>query len=327
MPKEITHWIIAERAVERLAGDSLLGSSARQAMNTMRLGAIFHDVLYYLTDIPARHPARQVPDTLHGVMGGDTYKIARAIADVYYHHRDMPQLLAFLAGVVSHIQADIVFHPMVYYTSGNPFDRATKSAATRHHRVLESVIDMLVCAPSYRVESFHVGQYLKSAEVDMRMLWTLLYQGFTTVPEQTLADFTVRAYRRLALIRRFEVSPVVNALHRTVRSFLPTSLREVMCLAYDQHVYASAQRQGIDRTSIITYRHPVSNQEFAQSIDDLIEEAIQKTVDICVLIDRELKDFAPILDYERGASLETGMIGTKIRQMMYFRSTPLLELY
>jgi hypothetical protein len=327
MPKEITHWLIAEQAVERLAEDSLLGSSARKAMNVVRLGAIFHDVLYYLTDIPARHPARQVPDTLHGVMGSDTYKIIRALAQAYYHHRDTPQLLAFLVGVMSHIQADVVFHPMVYHVSGNPFDRATKSRATRHHRAFESVIDMIVCHSTHTDKRFHLRQFLRSAETDMQILYRILYQGFTTVPEATLAHHTMRAYNRLGVFRKLETSPIMNAIHRAMKSILPTSLREILCLGYDETLLIHAQEQGIEQSAEILYRHPVDNTPQSHSIDNLMEESIQRTVALCRQIDQELHDFAPVLEYERGASLETGMVGVKIRQMMYFRDTPLLRVY
>ncbi len=327
MPKEITHWLIAEQAVERLSADSLLGTSARSAMNVVRLGAIFHDVLYYLTDIPIRHPARQLPDTLHGVMGSDTYKVIRALAQAYYHHRDIPHILAFLVGVMSHIQADIVFHPMVYYVSGNPFDRATKSHATRHHRSFESVIDMIVSNGTHTEKKFHLRQFLRSAETDLSILCRALYQGFTTMPEETLARHTMRAYQRLGVIRTLEMSSAMNAFHRAMKSLLPASLREVLCLVYDKVLLASAYRQGIHRSAIIDYHHPVDNSTQAQSIESMMEEAIQRTVALCKQVENDLTDFAPVLEYERGASLETGMIGVKIRQMMYFREKPLLAMY
>ena len=158
MPKEVVHWTVAARAAELLSAGPF-GPALARCPNGLRLGASFHDTLFYLR---GEHPAgmRTLPHRLHGSHGEDTFELLRLQAAHLHARRDEPLPTAFFVGLASHIFADAAIHPLVFFLTGNYYDpdERKRTGAVRRHRALESLLDM-VAAGSFEAV---LGQSLRS---------------------------------------------------------------------------------------------------------------------------------------------------------------------
>ena len=144
MPKEITHWRLAERVGQSL-GEGPLRQAVRACPKAFMLGSVFHDCGYYAGD-SRRYDVASLADRLHGAKGEDTFEVLRLAVTRCVNQPISPPAVSFLAGLATHIAADCVFHPFVYYFTGNYYDSRLerRRAARRAHRRLEVLIDLFV---------------------------------------------------------------------------------------------------------------------------------------------------------------------------------------
>lgn len=148
MPKELTHWWLADRSVSRLPAESPVRHLLEQQRAAWLIGAVLPDTLLHL--IYGRHSsiAMRLADRFHDPVAGSSY--APLIAFIQTRSQGpeesfdgsllppgprplAPALTACLLGVASHMEADIVFHPFVYATAGDDMGR--------HYRV-ETDLDL-----------------------------------------------------------------------------------------------------------------------------------------------------------------------------------------
>ena len=145
MPREIIHWIVLERAADRAkaAGCPAIAEAISSHRDAACLGALLHDVPYYFR--MGKDPFEQVADWLHGKHSEDTLlpmrKLASAILSIPPAERRL--LWPFFLGMLGHIGADVVFHPLVFYFTGNYHDRdpIERRAAQGRHRLFEVYLD------------------------------------------------------------------------------------------------------------------------------------------------------------------------------------------
>ena len=64
MPKEVTHWIIAEKIFQAMPKNSSYKAAIEQHKDVYYLGAVLHDALYYYTG--DNRQIKILPDQMHG---------------------------------------------------------------------------------------------------------------------------------------------------------------------------------------------------------------------------------------------------------------------
>jgi len=136
MPKEITHWTLAATVAKNLPGDSLFYEPVRFFPNLFLLGAITPDVPFYYLAGPKTAAVQGLSAPFHGTDERALLPVL-CLLDKYPDHP--PEVLAFAAGVISHLLADTLFHPMVYYFSGMD---GVHPGATARHRQFETAMDL-----------------------------------------------------------------------------------------------------------------------------------------------------------------------------------------
>ncbi len=144
MPKEITHWIIALETAARLGSGGEAGKAIIDRPEAYFLGAVAHDGPYYARKDPLMALAG---DRLHGRGVDDAFAcVKRVIASDRTGEGRKPaaSAIAFAAGALTHISADIVFHPAVFYFTGFPShpDRRVADSYMYRHWGFESALDM-----------------------------------------------------------------------------------------------------------------------------------------------------------------------------------------
>ncbi len=144
MPKEITHWIIALETASRLGSGGEAGKAIADRTEAYLLGAVAHDGPYYARKDPLMALAG---DRLHGRGVDDAFAcVKRAVTTRRAGDgiKPPPSAIAFAAGALTHIAADIVFHPAVFYFTGFPShpDRRIADSYMYRHWGFEAALDM-----------------------------------------------------------------------------------------------------------------------------------------------------------------------------------------
>ena len=155
MPKELSHWILAEKAAVYLKA-GVVKEAVSNHPHFYYLGAVVYDCPFYAFGVENAQALRSAARLLHGVDGNDTYEPFRLFIQSF--HRDdieiSAEALSFIAGAVTHLCGDVTFHPLVNYFSGNErsADRKKRPNPQRRHRRLEALLDLYFCG---RTASLH----------------------------------------------------------------------------------------------------------------------------------------------------------------------------
>ena len=169
MPKEITHWLIAEAVSKRLEG-TFLEEPLRRNPNLLHIGAIIHDAPYYYLkgDFDSRFGS--LPTKLHGTVEDAVELIESLLRYLLGLPEELKErLTAFLVGLITHLYADALMHPLIFYLTG-PYDAQEprrRTAARQDHRMLETLIDMCLAGGYHKVRGHSLAAYIRDAEMPL----------------------------------------------------------------------------------------------------------------------------------------------------------------
>ncbi|MEE8484029.1 MAG: zinc dependent phospholipase C family protein, partial [Nitrospinota bacterium] len=173
MPKEITHWTLAEKAV-RLADDRSIKEVVSNNRFLYLLGAVSPDTPYYQTSPVTTDLYEEVGRRLHGISDGGAFKPLACVARIY---EEITQgALAFLLGVISHLVVDGEYHPFIYHFSGNTHNanRNEMLRASYRHRLLETYLDLHYYGDVEPANGYSVYRAYKGKEMGDREFFDLL---------------------------------------------------------------------------------------------------------------------------------------------------------
>lgn len=303
MPKEITHWIIADGVCEGLKGGPL-GDAAIENPNCLMVGAVFHDALFYLPRNRGNLPFLAVADRLHGEKGEDTYRIIRDLAFAIKKSKKPGPLMAFLVGAASHIQADSLFHPLVFAMTGDYFDPdpIRKTKAVRAHRRLEALLDLYFCKGDLEViKGYSLGRYLNKAEAPCTCLFA---HALATMKMEEglhgLDDAIGRAFKTFAFMQRCFVNKCLSYMLFALEPGLPLSLKEVTALFYPPQILRDLKLLPCAVKGQM--KQSVYNDD-SLDLGNLLKDAIEEGVSFCRGIEPSLMGAGPFELPEHGPSL------------------------
>jgi hypothetical protein len=316
VPKEITHWLIAEEVGRRI-------SLRVEHPELLRLGAIVHDVLYYVRlGNDARCTA--LANTLHGSAGEDTFGIVRDLAEGNIHSSNNTALRSFLLGAVTHICADVIFHPFIYYAAGDFLQKRTHFQAWHNHRALESAIDLAFCRSlSVKPDNVSLSKDIHRSKQDLMMVLTHLAAAQRRAGCRVQAEDYWQGYTTLGRLRPLLANTALNALLDGVERNFPSFLRKALSAESWSYLglrYSEQNSWNVQNVHArLHYRHPVSGEEHDTSLQELFDTAVQESVRVWQHLEQTILQGEPLL--EKGKSLEVGLHGVPSSAMRYF--TPL----
>lgn len=317
MPKEVVHWMVAGRTAGLLASGPF-GPALARCPNGLKLGAVFHDVLFYLR---GEHPEglKELPHRLHGSHGEDTFELLRLQAAHMHARRDEPLPTAFFVGLASHVFADATLHPMIYHLTGNYYDpdAQKRTGAIRRHRALECLLDMQAAGGADAV----LGQSLRGLVDSLEGRLSL------ACPPEALAELAgcsaeaakkglgeaLDTYCTMQSLCRM---PALARFLRDIAWLLPDKLREITALFYAPQLWE--QRGAV--AGSIAYRNPVTGEARAASLAELLEEAAQRAAAFCARQAPLLAAGRGLADAGPGPSLDMGLPGEAVAQARHFAS-------
>lgn len=213
MPREIAHWNILELALAGLeaAGHPALADAVESHHQAAYIGAVLHDAPYYLDF--GNSPFQAVAEKLHGTGGEDTILPLLDLAREAVSVKDSQQRRfqsAVLFGMLSHCAADAVFHPFVYYFTGNYYDPdpVERMRARTNHRLFEVHLDSWFKKKIARQRHTALLALLRACDASLTELCRFVS------PLGGQADTWRRSLRQMALMQAFFSSSVAGALSR-----------------------------------------------------------------------------------------------------------------
>lgn len=316
MPKEITHWLIAAETA-RLIGRSALGEAVSAFPNCFKLGAILPDVLFFTAWYKNGGIYVDLADEYHGVNGEDTFILLRSLAEIPPDDPYARQMQAIWAGVVAHIHADIVFHPLVFYLTGNYHDSdpVARTRAVQSHRRFEALMDLRFAERTGGTKSHSLRAVLAGLEIPRPRLYERLphcnARGAELPGMPAALEFSLWEYQLLQAMNKCLF--LGGALH-FMDGVLPDGANEIA--ATFQAPQMRSLFPALDAE--IQYRNPVTGDETASRIDDLFHEAAKRSADFCLKMERAVLENDPDLIAEHGPSLCYGMEGVSADRGRFF---------
>lgn len=297
MPKELTHWLLAERSLAGLEDTNRLSVLIHENRALYLAGAVLPDTLMHLFRGPHGLTALALAHRFHD-SGGNSYAPLIRIEEAYGEEGLPTGLMACLLGVLSHMQADIVFHPFVFAQSG------VKDIG-RHYRV-ETAID---CHFSRQ------GDVLPAKRLDALM--TPAIRAELVTAGALLFDPEGSVPRR-ALERALWLHCRIQAMYDSTPWKLVARLLACLPVPLFRHarqLFHPLVRSGNDPGELFgIWRHPVSGEERTETPDDLAKEAVRRTVALFERIGAR-----GCLKYALGAlpgeNLLTGLYGVRQQEM------------
>jgi len=327
MPKEATHWILAEHAWQAMPG-GLLKAEIQENKALYYLGAIVFDTPYYSLTGKNRSNLLVAAMRLHGYQASTPFNpfvlLARSSEILSEGYRP------FLAGALTHAAADAVFHPPIFYFSGNDKDVPLSQAAraTTRHRRLETALDLHFLsrngnAAFRNLRLVDLYKNRENEEIAFLKLLNLLYFGKPLATNSSL---------KLAFWQHALIQIIIQ--QRRVHQFLglfdilsPRLARRIQPV--EALFYATCQEpdprffQGP-----LSYRHPLTGEEQTESVSQLQDRTVALSLEFLERIDNtgtqtELKKRLAGMAFP---TLYTGLLPDRSRKMSFFDNLHTLDL-
>jgi len=317
MPKEVAHWVIARRVMDRLPPGSL-ADAVRDHPNCLDLGAVFHDVGYYGQGREAGN-LEALADRLHGAAGEDTNEILRRLAPDPAESAAKPWLAAFLVGLVTHMVADRKLHPLVYYFTGNYYEEDTRKqqlAATAHRR-LEALMDLRLTGGLQGVRRFSLRRIARELEVPLDDLLEEVAGRLSSRESPVSSPGLVQAVGFFSKIQWLACRPwLVKILGQPLR-LRPADRSNLYSLTYFSHLESATKRLA----STLDYLNPYSGEPCQQTLEGAVEAIVDSSVAFCSDLPTALSAMGP------GESLEMGLPSVVTAHARHFHPLVLAQEY
>lgn len=323
MPKEVTHWIVAERVTEALR-PTPYGEILQRYPNIVKIGAVFHDLLYYLnsSDYPENEnlsrAIHQFPNKLHAIHGEDSLAIVRGILkSIQYNQTQNEHLIAFMVGVITHIFTDIVWHPLVYNYTGNyhDTDEHKKHEAQYNHLKLEAVFDLYFCQNFSKLnKNYNLQNYVKGIEYPFDNLMREACYLYVPMKIEYFIYFYEKGLKRALAAHKILRRNVLNTYVLWTKYFKKSPERFKYGSLYHNGLYKYLPKlqEGLH------FRNPVTGEPTYTTMEDMLQKAVDESVDFCMRILPETFGGASHNFKEVGKSLEHGQPAGKVYNMTHF---------
>lgn len=294
MPKELTHWLLADTACAGLPPGSRLRGIIEAHQPIYHGGAVLPDTLLHLFRGPHAAQALALAHSFHDSTGNSFAPLIRA--EEAFPDGLPPTLLACLLGVITHIETDIVFHPLVYALTG--------SAGIGRHYQIETDIDGYFLhngtLPAHRRLSTMMSADTQETLVNA---CSLLFDPDGILPHSALKHALSSHCRFQAMYD--------NTFWKLAVRFLATIIGSPF--SEQRHLFYPVSYSSAENccgSSRQEWRHPATGKLFCSSLDELANEVIQRTIALFNLIE-EKGSLAAALRLSPGENLLTGLHGVK----------------
>lgn len=316
MPKELTHWTLAEKAYQEIDTDSALKKIIRGYKNLYLAGAVIADTPFYQLYGRDGKIMNHLGTGMHDNPNG--YTPVASVINAYAPH--IPHdVLSLLLGFLSHVHADSTFHPLVYYFSGSSRrgDKKARNRASVFHHTLEAYLDIYYTREFQLENRGLFSQVLKNLEMEEKRFLDVLSALYSQEPNASIS-YIKKALRAHANIQRLFDNNVVKVILEVLNRIPGTDMG-----IYRSSFYPLRKPEpGSIFLHPFSYRHPVTGEKLHQSVKELEEKTIRETLKIFEFIENCISNnsLAEMFSELRGPNLHTGMTDANEPDMHCFNT-------
>lgn len=297
MPKELTHWILADRTLAGLSNGSRLRDLILAYHDCYLGGAILPDTLLHHVRGPHAAIALALANRFHDTAGNSFAPLIQA--EKRCPDGLPPATLACLLGVITHMQADIVFHPFVYALTGT-------TRIGDHYR-LETDMDVHFLRHGAKPAVRYVADLVSAATRPILVdTCALLFDPESQLPRQSLEQ-ALRHHCRF------------QGMYDCTFWKLAVGLASLLTGApfrQQRHLFYPLKGAGAVKqvNDAVEWRHPVSGEPRRTSLEQLADDTVQRCVTLFEHIETQ-GSLAVVLNDSPGENLLTGMYGACLSAM------------
>ena len=322
MPKELTHFTIADKAYKKLSDNALCRAIIEKNYHAYLTGSVIMDSAFYTFYGHHKNNVFKSGGALHNT-SPDSYDVIRKLfCDDGRKIED--DVIAFAMGIATHIHADSAFHPMVFYYSGTSLRKSVGeiNAPRVRHQIIETYLDLYYrreCPGEGGKVASHIskwgidGNRLSELMIKLLMHNVPFWNNVSKNEKKKAVTASLRSHKFIQGL--FNVKPI-----RLMFCYLSAKpglgLLPFMTMFYPYHQPDPV----ILFPRPITYRHPVTGISDKESIPEIENRAVSGVLSFFEDMEKWLEKGAssmPIFS-KRGPGLITGNeIGT-IKDLRYF---------
>jgi hypothetical protein len=302
LPKENTHILLVNSIIASLECGEIK-TMLQANYESICFGSIVADTFFYSSN----KDIVKISEELHGKEGEKTNEL---IFDMLDHARQYKsgELLCLSMGYISHCVFDMIFHPIIYYLTGNYYDKdSTKSdQAVYRHRLIETKLDN------------HInGTYCLDNILDVNSKSVLEILEIIAVKYNITNGDLRRAFKKQLMSNRCFRNRFTYGLIYLLDKLKILDYKNILPLFYG-HLH----REGIEIGEIINYRDILSGQEKEGSLTGLLKAAEDESIKrIHAAFDyyNDSIDKACAMEIIKGESLDTGEEGCPVHRVVCTR--------
>jgi hypothetical protein len=304
MPKELTHWLIAQESLLALPPNSPVKLILAEYYNLFFAAAVLPDTPYYCVGkkcIQVKHAV----DYFHAAHQTNSFAPLTRVLETK-PHLSFEAELSFTAGIISHIIADSVFHPFVSSLSGPESGQASRKNTARHRR-LETEIDLLFMRKSILIGgNMLLRTYVDNLEVhidDLAVVLAVFFDSDNRLPPKIMK----KSLRDHCLIQSLFYKKWPTIPLRILNMIKQDCTNHLLALSYRD----TEKLPPLLNDQPIKYKHPWTGHVLSTTMEHLKEEAVEKISPYLSMLQTvtnrlELKNTLKKLN---GPSLITGLFG------------------
>ncbi|MDD4003775.1 MAG: zinc dependent phospholipase C family protein [Elusimicrobiaceae bacterium] len=310
MPKEFTHWTIAEQVRRaRWTAKDRISEIIVEYPNMYLLGAIAHDSMFYPVFMPRSAGYEAAARNLHVE---DITGPFRAPAP-RYGELFTPPAMAFLAGAVTHIAIDGIFHPFIHYFSGDSgsLDPAIAGDAAARHRTLETFLDLYFYGSVRLPNHGSLLALLRDKEMDNKPFYELAARFYGNGITASHAETALRAHAKIVYLaqNRYCVS-IVNFINTAAIN----AFKSVRGLCYPKVKHFDSPFFD----SPVMYKNPVTGEECTAGVTELRQRSVTLINAALDNFSRALQTGGDIIDDDSGSVLQKEAAAVEKQRMSHF---------
>lgn len=317
MPKYITHWIIAEKVFQGLDERSAFKPVIARGKASYLIGSVVLDTPFYLIWGRDAGVMNRMAEHLHNTRNSSFRFAAEFLAACEQNRSRFAPVLAMLLGIITHIYADAVFHPMVYFFSGPPLGKPkTRNQSAARHHTLETYLDLYFEKAFQSSYQWKFSALLKRIEIEPPQFFEILTHLFSV-----RGDHGIRMIKKAVRMN----AAIQGLFDKKLPRLLMDGLNLVPGIDVSHFVAHFYPYQRPDPRDLfqnaLNFRHPVTGERLLFSVEGFIDLAVQRALsafdDLSVAY-RKNKPLSDILRSMDGPNLYTGLHNRGKSDMIFF---------
>ena len=275
MPKERSHLLIAGEILGQLKNEPLQQLINRHAA-AYYLGAIVPDLKNY--DLFGRAEFSHVADFIHDLVETkNSGLIFQMLSELKQKANFSEEIMVFILGYITHAVSDAVFHPLIFYFTGNLYDPDPRERARSlaSHFYFETILDLaLFRSAGKKLADFSPAKLCQTTPAHRHGI----FRYFARILAEVCGEDQEKLYR--AMNRSFPLflrlsswfpRPLFYYLARLVNLVSLGRLRKYIGAFHPPR----AKFLNPLFSEAIEFKHPITGENIITSVQNLNDKAIQ----------------------------------------------------